>query len=172
MEVCNVSKNRLYHESFPDGFANPGTFVTQNFFGLLFLEKSHCKKQHSRKAKPNCVKKFEHFSVDKQTKFNNCILREVSDNILASSSVKVRGESHSDFRMQCVIVTLKRREVLSLMTFSNSETLSNFEVHESLFTLKFIFVCYRRTSVQVNSESNGNREAIISISKENAMVKW
>lgn len=62
--------------------------------------------------------------------------------------------------------------MLSLMTFSNSETLSNFEVHKLLFTLKFIFVCYGRTSVQVNLESNGNREVIIPISKENAMEKW
>ena len=55
-------------------------------------------------------------------------------NILTNFTyVMIRGESHIDFRTQCAIITLACVGVglgrgLSIMTFGNSEKLSNFKV--------------------------------------------
>ena len=64
----------------------------------------------------------------------------------------VRGESHIDFRTQCVIMTLAGGRLL-LTTFWKKEKLLNLKVHELSFTTKFISVSCYRTSAQVKYHS-------------------
>ena len=54
----------------------------------------------------------------------------LQNSLQSFESLFLRCESHTDFRTQCVIMTLGVGGGISLMTFWNSEKLSNFKAHK------------------------------------------